>query len=92
MFELERRVFDNEGETTSFIDKDIIYPRYLKVKGKVQYQLIGAVVYKDNAFISYFLHSNGGWYKDNGTRIITVTAEEACNQPKAYFFIYIKKM
>jgi len=88
LFELERRVFDNEGETTSFIDKDIIYPRYLKVKGKVQYQLIGAVVYKDNAFISYFLHSNFMWYKDNGTIIIMVSAEEACNQPIAYFFIY----
>ena len=30
------------------------------------------------------------WYKDNGTRIIMVNAEEACNQPKAYFFIYKK--
>jgi len=88
LIELERRVFDNEGETLSFIDKDIIYPRYLKVKVKVQYQIIGLVVYKDNTFISYFLHSNYIWYKDNGTRIITVTADEACNQPKAYFFIY----
>ena len=51
MIDLERRVFDNEGETSSIIDKDIIYPRYLKVKGKVQYQLIGVVVYKDNTFI-----------------------------------------
>jgi len=74
------------------IDNDVEYPRYLKLQGDkeevVQFQLIGTLVYFNETFISYFLHFDKKWYKDDGQNIIEVTAFEVCNQPKAYFFVY----
>jgi len=73
------------------IDNDAEYSRYLKLQGDkeevVHYQLIGTIVYYKETFISYFLHSDKKWYKDDGQDIIEVTAFEACNQPKAYILI-----
>ena len=55
------------------------------------YQLLSTVVYVEGKFISYFLHSDKKWYKDDGiTKIKEVRAYEACNQRKAFFFIYKK--
>ena len=53
------RIDDNKGE---IIDNDAEYPRYLKLQGEkeevVQFQLIGTIVYYNETFISYFLHSD----------------------------------
>ena len=85
---LDRRVLNENDEVTSFNDKNVEYTRYLKVD-EFHYQLIGVVVF-DKIFISYFLHSDKKWYKDDGSVIKEVTAKIACTQPKAYFFVYKK--
>jgi len=75
---------------------DVEFSRYLKLQGDkevvVHYQLLGTLVYSYNEkFISYFLHSDKKWYKDDGEKIIEVTAYDACHQPKAYFS-FIKRL
>ena len=45
-------ILNENGEVTSFNDKNVEYPRYLKID-EVNYQLIVIVVY-DKLFISYF--------------------------------------
>ena len=55
------------------------------------YQLLSTVVYAEGKYISYFLHSDKKWYKDDGINDIEeVRAYEACNQRMAFFFIYKK--
>ena len=83
------RVKNEDDEVKYFYNKDVKYPRYLKFV-EVYYQLIGILVYRENKFISYFLHSDKKWYEDDGLEIKVVSASDACKQPKAYYFIYKK--
>ena len=61
------RIDATKGE---IIDNDAEYPRYLKLEGDneevVQFQLLGLIVYYNETFISYFLHSD----KKNGTKMM----------------------
>ena len=96
LIHLDRRLLlkdnnDIELSSTTDLNKGVEYPRYLKLRKKMYYQLLSTVVYVEGKFISYFLHSDKKWYKDDGiTKIKEVRAYEACNQRKAFFFIYKK--
>ena len=56
----------------------------------MHYELLSLAVYENSKFITYFLHSCQIWYKDDGDDLVPVTAFEACNQKKAFYFIYRK--
>jgi len=56
---LDRRVYENGEVTSTALNIDVEYPRYLILhgdgEGVARYQLIGTVIYENNKFISYFL-------------------------------------
>ena len=95
LIHLERRILLTDNKelklSSTTLNKDVEYPRYLKLRKKMYYQLLSTVVYVEGKFISYFLHSDKKWYKDDGiNNIKEVKAYEASNQPKAFFYIYKK--